>query len=432
MEKKNELLNPDTPTVEPSGNMAQPTQPLDINTLNNKKIVIGLAVFIILVLLVLTTIFSIPRKSKVPGETPTDVQAREAADRGNYKQAQALYTKALSQNKKDPFALSGMVNTLSQEGNQTGNESEQLIKSKPYIDQLSKLESKNEESFLSVGYAYETAGDYQKALTYFQQAVKIAPKSAEARFRLGHAEEFLGNRTLASEDYDMAYSLDPNNPQTLMAKANQSFSQGKNQKSYEQFLAAAKNSGENIQTKAEALTGASMARSAQDEFTYIKEATELSKQAVDTDPNFSPALGIYGYNLYLTAPDKNSGIPYVQRAISANPRLSRNYYLLSLIYRANLDYQNSITNMNEAISKISEDNSIFSENDKRATKGSYTYELAKTYDLASLNSANILSLLKTALTLNPTIKTAMREDTVRYNLFQTLENNQEFINLLKT
>ena len=366
------------------------------------------------------------------GSNPKSIadQAQREIDAGNYDKAEEILKQGLEKHNNDSTLLAKLVQAIALEGNQKGQEENALKEAQPYIDEALRVGGEDPNVLAPVGYAYETASEYQKSFEFYDRVTQLDPKSGDAFFHRGHALEFLGKRQEAWKDYEKAYQLDPNNALVLMARGNMFFSQNKPQESYESFKKASEQPDVSNQTKAEALTGAALVRGSQENFKYVKESLDLSKQAVDADPNFSPALAAYGYNLFLTSPNLKDGIPYVEKAIAANPRITKNYLLLAQMYRAIQDYVKAINNLKTAISLVGNDNTILSDSDKNVAKGTYTYELAKTYYISGF-LVNILPLLKDAVALNPSLKQTLKSDLDNLNLFLTYKDNQEFLSLIK-
>ena len=392
----------------------------------NKKVFV-IAGVIVVVLIALFSVWFLGSRNNNAVESLTS-QAQTAYLSADFKGAQEKYKQALLQDKNNPRVLAGLINSISLQGNQTGTEKKALQDSQNYINEALKAGPNNTDVLIAVGYAYETAGDYQKALGYYNQAIKADPNSSAAYFHAGHALEFLGKRAEAYKDYEKAYSLDPNNSLVLVARGNMLLSQGKTQESYDSFKKAAQAPGISAQTKSEALTAASLVRVSQDNFAHVNEATELAKQAVAADPNFSPALATYGYDLYLSG-NNNQAIEYLKKAIAANPRISKNYLLLAQIYRAEGDYTDGINYDKQALAHVDEDNTILSSADKQTIRGDYTYDLAKTYSLSKL-PVDTLALIKQAIALNPAIKKRVQSEVGTGPLFKELIASAEFKQIL--
>lgn len=364
----------------------------------------------------------------------SNIEGYESFQRGDYDKAIQIYSTALKKDKNNSELLVGLLESSSAKGNKTGQERQQFKQIEPYIQEAIKIAPDDPKLSENLGYAYETTGDFQQALAYYEKVTQLTPDSASAWFHLGHVLEFLGEQQKAYLDYEKAYSIDNNNPQILIAKGNMLLKQNKLQEAYEFFIKAASTSGIPNNIRAEALTAAAITRSSQENFKYIKESLMLSKEAAEADPGFSPALAEYGYNLYLTEDKEAKGISdgmnYLQKAILANPRITKNYYILGLLYRANKDYSQAIANFKQAIDKLDQDNTVLSIEDKNQLKGLYLYNIARTYTI-SKTSADTLTILKQAISLNPDLKDQIKKDIVIYGYFQDIKNNQEFINLIK-
>jgi len=398
-----------------------------------KTFILKYKVFIfpaILIILLVPIALDIVSNMKPQKQNSADLvnQAKVEANSGNYKQAEADLSQALKLKPGDPAILSPLIQSFAEEGNETGSESNSLIQAIPYINQALKSNSTNPEILIAVGFAYETAGQYNTAESYYKKVTTIDPNSADTWFHLGHIEEFLGNRQEANADYNKAYGLDPNNPNVLIVRGNMLVSQGNQQAAFESFQKAATEPGINNQTKAEALTGASLVRRSQNNFEYMSDALSISQQAVDSDPNSSTALGTYGYNLVLSG-NSSEGINYLQKAIAANPKITRNYFQLALVLKMDNNDPEAINYLKQAISYAENDNTLLSQKDRQAAKADYTYELAIIYD-ESGSSQNILPLLTDALTQNPSLVQDAKINFDKNGLFKSLASNQEFLKLI--
>ena len=187
--------------------------------------------------------------------------------------------------------------------------------------------------------------------------------------------------------------------------------------------------GVSSDVKSSALAASSIVRLEQDHERNLEEAISLSKKAVEAGPNFSSALGTHGYNLFL-AGRADEGITYLKRAIIANPRITKNYHQLALVYRDKKDFINAINYHKESIVKVGNDNTLLSQSDRTTRKGRYQYELAKTYSISGLE-VDTISLLVEAVSLNQTIKGLLKNDFEQNNYFQQLSGSEAFIKLIE-
>ncbi len=408
-----------------------------LTNLSKRTKIIVLSCAVVLILLSVFVLVAAKAGNNTQNGSGKDVttlinDAKLAEKNGDFQKARDSLTQALKLDKNNPEILSELITVNSVDGNRTGNEKKQLQASQPYIDQLLKTNPTDANTLDTIGYAYETAGNYQKTLSYFEQATKSDPKSAGAWFHLGHVYQFLGDTEQASQAYSKAYILDPNNPQVLMARGNALMSQGDAQGSYEAFLKASGLPGLDNETKSEALTGAASARATQNNYQYISDTLKLSKEAVDADPNFSPALAAYGYTLYLTTPvagDKSQAVDYLKKAIAANPRISKNYLTLSKFYRVKGDFPNAINYNKQAIEKADEDNTLLSSQARALNKGMYEYELTRTYYQANQYSL-VMPTLIGAIKLNSSIKQTLKDDFSNNGQFTDFAAKPEFVSLI--
>ena len=393
---------------------------------NQKKRIYSLILAFFLIIFLVLAIF-LYRASNQRSNTNATPDARSAYFAGDLKKAKEKYKKAYEANKKDPKAIADVIKTIAFEGNQTGQEKKSLQDARPYIDSALKIDDKNIDILLSVGYAYETAGNYQEALKYYSEAVKLYPDVSYAWFHHGHVLEFLGKRNDADKSYDESLKINPENTSTLMAKANIAGGKGDLENSYGLYKKAASVEGISSILKAEALTGASIVR--RNQVLHMREAISLAREAVNASPTFSPALSAYGYALAING-NPNQGIIYLKKSIDTNPRISKNYSQLAQVYRANKDFTNSINTQKIAISKVDDDNTILGTEVKKVVKARYIYDLAKTYDKAKIE-ANIISLLSEAVRVNPAIRQVIKADFEKSLYFESLANDSAFEALVK-
>jgi tetratricopeptide (TPR) repeat protein len=160
----------------------------------------------------------------------------------------------------------------------------------------------------------------------------------------------------------------------------------------------------------------------------MDEAISLAKRAVDTSPTFSPALAAYGYALAINGRPQE-GIEYLVKSTEANPRISRNFIQLAQVYRANKNFTEAINNQKVAISKVDEDNTLVGPEEKKVAKARYTYDLAKTYDMAKIN-VDIVPLLTQASEINPKIKNVIKNDHEKYGFFTASAEDPAFQSLI--
>jgi tetratricopeptide (TPR) repeat protein len=161
----------------------------------------------------------------------------------------------------------------------------------------------------------------------------------------------------------------------------------------------------------------------------MQEAIDLSKTAVDVNPDFSPALAAYGYNLGING-RLDEGIGYLKKATVANPRISQNYYYIGVLYRSVKEYDQAKKYQEEGLSKIDNDNTILGKEYKAKIKGNMSYDLAKTYSLLNENRS-VISLLEQAVSLNPALKQTLINDFNYQKLFQSFKTEQKFLALIK-
>lgn len=384
---------------------------------------------IVVVLIVIVIAFYVLSNKPNPEAVKLVESGNAALKKSDYSKAQEDFQKALGFNKNDPVAQTGLINAYSLEGNSEGTEKEQLEKSKEVIEQSLKSHSNDTDLLTAAGYAYETAGEYERALEYYKKATEIAPNSSNAWFHLGHVYQFLGNKDESKKAYDKSYQLDPKNPMVNMIRGNDYFSEQKFDDAYNSFKTAANNSDISNSIKAEALTGAATVLLNRDNFAYIVQADAIAKQAVETDPSFSPALGLYGSTQFLRGND-DVAISYLERAIEANPKIAKNYYYLAMVQNTQNNYTEAIDNLKSAILAIDSDNTIFTQAAKTYNKGLYYYNLAKIYEKSGASNQEVLSSLQTALNLAPQLKDRLKVETKYSSVFSQIAGTSEFQSLI--
>ncbi len=420
---QDQTKNVATETEIPVAPPEKPKVNFNFSSLPPTKILLVIAGIVLIVVIGIFLYFSMIGK-KVPLQTAQDIKV--AYESGNLSKTEQLTKEALELN-DDPALQAFMIDVIMLQGNQSGKEKEALKKAEPYIDAALKKSPNNIDVLLAVGYSYEAAGEYEKALEYYEKALKIDSKSSDALFHKAHVLQFLNKNDEANKIYTQSSSIDPNNPLTLMAQANSYYAVNDLQKAFETFKKAAEVAKDN-QTKAEALTGAAVVRRNQDNFKHIFESYTLSKQAYELSPTFSPALGAYGFNLALTG-EQEEGIGFLKQAIEANPRITKNYYQLSLVYRVRKNYSDAINYNKDAISRVPDDNTLLGKADKDFSKGQYLYDLAKTYLISGLD-VDTMPILVEAVSLNSTIVEQLKLDVANVN-FAKLTNNPDFVKLIQ-
>lgn len=393
----------------------------------SKKFLLGIALGIIVVLLVaIVTISSYESRRQQADITKRALfQSSSFTSKGEYDKAREVLNYGLLRSKDNAQLLAAQITNFALKGNQTGTESIAFKDAKPYIDEALKTNGNNFDVLIAVGYAYETAGQYEEALGYYDRAVKINLKSSDAWFHHGHVLQFLGKNEEANQSYNKSFELKPINPLALIVKGNALVQEGKLRDATTMFTNASNSSLATNQIKSEALTSVSINERRQGKY---KEALDWSQKAIAADSTFSPALATYGYSLALTG-SNNKGIVYLKKAIEINPRISSSYNQLALAYRADGNFSDAINYHKLAISYVTGDNTIMSKTQKDLAKGMYDYELAKTYAVSGL-SVNVNQLLFDAIKHNPNAKAILEKDYNETGLFKGLLNTQDFAALV--
>jgi len=388
-------------------------------------------IFIIFVITVSGLIFFViqfsAKQNKLNLATQIANEAEKAYFEGDIVEAKNKLVEMQEIFPDDPRIQSALIKTIANEGNLTGNEQAAYNLAKPYIDKAIETNSNNADVLVAVGYVNEIAGNYTEALNYYEKALLINGSNADALFHKGHVLEFLNRQEEAFEIYKKAYEINPNNLLIISAMAKVSLFNGDMDKAIDLYIKAGNLSDTSPDFRAEALTNASIIKRGQ--IIYMADAINLSKQAVNISPNFSPALAAHGFNLGING-RFDEGVDYLKRSTTANPRISQNYYFLGILLRSVGNYEEAIPYLEQAYSKIDNDNTILGTQNKSRIKGNTAYDLAKTYSLAGMTDENIVELLQTAIGLNSALKNSLIQDYESGKHFQNMTSNFEFRNLI--
>ena len=161
-----------------------------------------------------------------------------------------------------------------------------------------------------------------------------------------------------------------------------------------------------------------------------EQALNLSTEAVKTAPDFSPALAAHATSLAVNG-RRGEGISYAQRAIDANPRISKNYLILGVMQGEEKDYINSIDNLKKALEKLENDNTLLGSEDKAEIRGLITYQLAKFYWASDTTSDGvILELIESSIKSYPRLKNNLKRDFSSGEFFNDLGTNDSFTRLI--
>lgn len=393
----------------------------------NKKLLFLVAICLVLISIAIFFLVLVRKQNSYRTAIMATQEAKEAYNSGNLPLTQKKLYESLRAYSANPGGLAALIKSIAVEGNEKGTEADALKRGKQYVDYGLKYFPDEPSVLTSIGYLYETAGEYKKALSYYEQALRKDPNSSEILFHKGHVLEFLGRKDEAYKDYNKAYSLNKDDPYVLMGVGNRLAAEGKAQEAFDTFKKASELPGVSNYVKAEALTGASIVRTGQ--ILYMSEATEIAKKAVEANSKYSPALAAYGYVLSINGNPKE-GIEYLKKSIAANPRISRNYSQLSQVYRASKIFIEAINYQKEALARVEADNTLLGPDEKKVAKARYIYDLAKTYDKSGLK-VDTMPLLTQAIQTNPLIGSTIKTDFSKYGYFKSLVGNPEFNQLIQ-
>lgn len=341
---------------------------------------------------------------------------------GDFKKAKEDLSKSLELNPKDPKTQARLIESIASEGNLNGTEGNAFKEGKKYADDAIKENPNDVDVLLAVGYLYETSAKYEEALQYYDKALAVDSNNAKAYFHKGHVLEFLNRQSEARDNYNKAYVLYKNDANITMAQAKIKLSEGNADQAIELFKQASQDSYSPPTVRSEALTNAAIIQRSQ--LTKLSDSVKLAKQAVDIAPTYSPALAEYGLNLFMNG-DMTNSIAYMEKAISANPRIAQNYWRLGAFYKVGKNYVAAAQKQEEALSKIDDDNTIVGADNKKILRSMITYDLASTYSIGGVND-RALSNLNTAVDLNPNLKKKLKEDYEKFGDFKALGTNADF------
>ena len=319
------------------------------------------ALFLLVVIWYLLHLESKHEKAKI-GESNS--KASQALVKGDYSGIVDNLKKSHDLNPKDVLIEVALIKALAIKGNLEGKESTAFLEGQKIADKALKENPQNVDVLLSVGYLYEVSGHYKEAYDLYLKATQLNPKNAQAWFHKGHVLEFSQNFQDSAKDYEIAYSLDQDNPLILMAMGKVYYSKAKPDEALSLFLKAASIQQATKEMRSEALTNASIIR--RDQILYMKEAIALSKQAVEADPNFSPALAAHGFNLGINGKFEE-GLGYVSLSIKANPRIAINYWYMGMLYRSVKNYKEAYKFYKIAVDAIDSDNTVLGGDRKKAS-----------------------------------------------------------------
>ncbi len=411
-------LPPDMPVAPKSGSK--------LSFFNKRTLLVAMIAFVA-ALAVATLFFVVNNSSKQNRALKAVEEARLAYKKGDFKETKQKLYESLQAAPNNPNAVAAMIKTVASEGNQAGTEKEAFENAKPYVEYALKNQPDEPDVLISIGYLNETNGNYEKALEFYEKALRIDPKNDDALFHKGHVLQFLSRPEEAKIAYDEAYKFNPQNPQVLMAKASFLLAEGKAEEAFKLYKTAAEVKDMSNLLKAEAYAGASIIRRGQ--ILHMKEAIELSTNAVKTADSYSPGLAAHGFNLAINGKPEE-GKNYLMRAITANPRISANYAQLGQVFRASKQYQDAIKTQNEAIKRVNQDNTILGDSLKRTIRAEYTYDLAKTYSISGGNPDTLI-LLQQATLSDTRLKANIKEDYEKRGIFKELSSEQAFLVLIQ-
>lgn len=381
--------------------------------------ILGVALVVILLFLtvVLFSMSNVRTQKLANIQKTADSQILES----NFTDADRTIKEGLNNFPNDAGLLARQIDLLSAMGNQSGQENKMLESSKSLIDKGVKDHETDLQIILAAGYAYETAGEYETALTYYEKAIELDPKSSKAYFHKGHVLAFL-NRTSESEQaYNKSNEFDPKNSLIQIKKSRDLYARKDYDGALQILNAQGSNNSISIFRRAEAFTAASLVEFGRGNTT---EAMKYSQMAVEMDPTYSPGLGLNGYFLAFNQNSYNLGVTQLAKSLELNPRISLNYFLFGLIMRQYSFLDQAIALQKQGLSKISEDNTLVGQDAIITSRSRMNYELAQTYSLKS-DVANTVLYLNLALNENQMYKAKIKND-LAAGLFANIKNDATF------
>lgn len=425
MDEKNEISSGGDKNIQPSlGNPVKGSvKELTIiqRILNRKKIILGSVVLIVLIPLAFYIMNSIRLNEVYKYKNDAD----KFLMNGNYQNADGVIEAGLSKFKDDKGLLIRKITVSTIKGNLSGTEKEQFNENKTTIERLIKDSPNDADVLLVTGYAYEAAGDYDKALELYEIAIKNSPKNALAYFRKGHVLSFL-NRINESEDaLNLAYELNPNLPIILLERANRSRMNGKGLDSIELYNKVVNSAQSSNDDKAEALTGLAIINSARGD---NASALKFAQQSFEANKLYSPGVGMYGFLLSLNG-QVGSGIKYIFESIKQNPRITFNYLAAGISFRMIGQTEPTLLYLKKGIEIVDDDNTVIGTQRKSILRAKLLYEIAQTYSLAK-NRNDAVSYLKNALREDPTLVYTLKKS-IDNGYFQYIKSDPEILRYIK-
>lgn len=325
----------------------------------------------------------------------------------------------------DPYLLKTIINANSGLGNASGKEKELFEKNKDYISEAEKISQRDVELLLSVGYAYETVGEYSKAIENYDKALSLNPKSGPASFHKGHVLLFLNKFGDAKDLIQKAVSLEPDNSYYKVALGNIFLEEGNTQEALNLYSSAGDDEKSPKQYRSEALTAAGFIYSTNN---LMTESINMTQKALQLDPSNAKANALLGFN-YLLINKPDEGIKLINKAILLNSRISMNYMMRGMYLRMVGFYSEAVKEQLFGLNKVADDNTLVGEHAKSHATAFMQYELAETYSRMNDNT-NALKYLRLAIKNNPLIEDNI-EKSIQNDYFSNIKTTSEFTALLK-
>lgn len=414
--------NPDLTGNPPVVNVKKDPAPFTPRKWNKKLFIFAGLGFIILIVILIFYFTFLSGNKKISYAYDAYNRYKE----GNYEKSYSLAKEGLTKYPDDPTLIRMALASSSSLANTNGTEKQTFERNKTLIEKALKIGSNDSDMLLAIGYAYETAGEYEQALHYYDKAISINP-TADGYFHKGHSLAFLDKKIESQEAYDKSYALDPESPTILMIRGARFEEEGKPALAIESYILAAKSNRTTLKIRSQAFTAAAMTEIGQGN---KQHALEYSQAAVKLDPTSSHALGMYGFMLTFSNDTFKAGVEYLTKAIKQNPRISLNYMLLGVSMRARQQYTTALSLQKEAIIRTDDDNTLVGISQKNSKKSKMYYELAQDYSLTK-DVSNTITSLKKAVSLNSAYKTVLRND-IKLGYFKSVANDAKFIGFLNS
>ncbi|MDP2927698.1 MAG: tetratricopeptide repeat protein [Candidatus Omnitrophota bacterium] len=130
-------------------------------------------------------------------------------NRGRYKEAEAMFKKALQVNPENNDACIYLGDCYQRQGNYS--EAEKMFR------RAAEINPENAGVYISLGGSYQRQGKYQEAEEMFKKAIEINPENNNAYTPLGECYRIQGNYPKAEAMFKKTLQINPNHPEASYA-----------------------------------------------------------------------------------------------------------------------------------------------------------------------------------------------------------------------